>query len=168
MRNAGLGSWPERRLRITPDRDALWFEGQTTSHAGFAERVRRTAAGLAGLGIRRGDRVAWFSANHPSALETLFACGQLGAIWVPLNARLTAPEAQYILEHSGATVVVYGADQAPQAADLPSATPAVRSWVAVESPVAGAASSQPIGYERLLAGPIPSFGMSPSASTTPA
>jgi len=151
MRNAGLGSWPERRLRMTPDRDAIWFEGRTTSHAGFAERVRRTAAGLAGLGVRHGDRVAWFSANHPSALETLFACGQLGAIWVPINARLTVPEAQYILEHSGATAVVHGCDQAAQAADLVSAVPAVRSWIAIEPPPDGAGSAQSISYERLLA-----------------
>jgi fatty-acyl-CoA synthase len=39
MRDAGLGSWPERRLRISPDRDALWFEGTTTSYAGFADRL---------------------------------------------------------------------------------------------------------------------------------
>src|ERR1700759_670658 len=111
MRNAGLGSWAERRRGISGDRDALWFEGTTVSHAGFAERVRRAAAALAGLGVGRGTRVAWFSTNHPSALETLFACGQLGAIWVPVNARLAEPEARYILAHSGASVVVRGRDQ---------------------------------------------------------
>ncbi len=150
MRNAGLGSWPERRLRMTPDRDAIWFEGRTTSHAGFADRVRRAAAGLAGLGVRRGDRVAWFSGNHPSALETLFACGQLGAIWVPVNGRLTAPEAHYILAHSGATVVLHGADQARQAADLASATLPVRSWIAIEQPQPDATPPRSMDYEHLL------------------
>src|SRR6476646_11176894 len=105
MRNAGLGSWPERRLRLSPARDAIWFEGNTTSHAGFADRVRRAASALASLGVTAGDRVAWISGNHPSALETLYACGQLGAIWVPVNARLSPPEARYVLQHSGATVV---------------------------------------------------------------
>ncbi len=103
---------------MTPDRDAIWFEGATTSHGAFALRVRQAAAALAACGVRAGERVAWFSANHPSALETLYACGQLGAIWVPLNARLTAPEARYILEHSGACVVVHGGAQSPQAAAL--------------------------------------------------
>ena len=68
--------------------------GRRLSHAGFAQRVRRAAAALADLGVGAGDRVAWFGGNHPSALETLYACGQLGAIWVPVNARLTAPEAR--------------------------------------------------------------------------
>jgi len=150
MRNSGLGSWPERRLRMTPDRDAIWFEGRTTSHAGFAERVRRTAAGLASLGVGRGDRVAWFSANHPSALETLFACGQLGAIWVPVNGRLTTSEAQYILEHSGATMVVHGADQARQASGLAGTVPGVRSWVAIEPSPDVTDSSRSFDYEQLL------------------
>ena len=153
MRNAGLGSWPERRLRMSPERDAVWFEGTTTSHAGFAERVRRTAGALAGLGVRTGDRVAWTGANHPSALETLYACGQLGAIWVPVNARLTAPEAQYILEHSGASVVVHGRDHGELADTLRSELPDVRRWIAAEPPVTGGSDS--LSYEELLAAAAP-------------
>src|SRR5690349_20193839 len=118
MRNAGLGSWPERRLRITPDRDAIWFEDSTTSHAGFADRVRRAASMLASLGVSAGDRVAWISGNHPSALETLYACGQLGAIWVPVNARLTAAETAYVLGHSTPAVVLLGRGSEGLAASL--------------------------------------------------
>jgi fatty-acyl-CoA synthase len=149
VRNAGLGSWPERRLLLSPDRDAIWFEGTTTSHAGFAERVRRTAAALAGLGVAAGDRVAWTGGNHPSALETLYACGQLGAIWVPVNARLAAPEAEYVLTHSGASVAVHGRDHGGLADALRDRLPAVRHWVAAETPLAGGAGSLP--YEQLLA-----------------
>ncbi|MGY1823509.1 acyl-CoA synthetase [Geodermatophilus sp. SYSU D00079] len=153
MRNAGLGSWPERRLRSSPDRDAIWFEGTTTSHRGFADRVRRTAGALAALGVRAGERVAWTGGNHPSALETLYACGQLGAIWVPVNARLTAPEAEYVLQHSGASVVVHGRDSGELADALRDRLPGVRAWVAAEPPVAGGAGSLP--YEQLLAAADP-------------
>jgi fatty-acyl-CoA synthase len=149
VRNAGLGSWPERRLWISPDRDAIWFEGTTTSHAAFAHRVRRTAAALAGLGVAPGDRVAWTGGNHPSALETLYACGQLGAIWVPVNARLAAPEAEYVLSHSGASVVVHGRDHGALADALRGRAVGVRQWVAAEPPVDGGADSLP--YEDLLA-----------------
>jgi fatty-acyl-CoA synthase len=153
VRNAGLGSWPERRLRISPDRDAIWFEGTTTSHRGFAERVRRTAGALAGLGVGAGDRVAWTGSNHPSALETLYACGQLGAIWVPVNARLAAPEAEYVLGHSGASVVVHGGDLGTLADALRDRLPDVRTWVAAEPPTAGGTDSLP--YEELLAAAAP-------------
>ncbi|WP_413755601.1 acyl-CoA synthetase [Streptomyces sp. MMBL 11-3] len=153
MRDAGLGSWPERRLRASPDSDALHFEGTTTSHAGFAHRVRRAAAALAALGVRRGDRVAWCGANHPAALEVLYACAQLGAIWVPVNARLTAPEAAYVLEHSGATVVVHGRDLDGLAGALRDRVPAVRRWVVAEPPAGGSSASLP--YEDLLAAAEP-------------
>ncbi|MGK5114805.1 acyl-CoA synthetase [Geodermatophilus sp. CPCC 205506] len=165
MRNAGLGSWPERRLRISPDRDAIWFEGTTTSHAGFADRVRRTAGALAGLGIVAGDRVAWTGGNHPSALETLYACGQLGAIWVPVNARLTPPEAQYVLEHSGASVLVHGREHGELADALRDRLPGIREWVAAESPVAGGADSLP--YEELLATAVPEARDEPVALDDP-
>lgn len=153
MNNAGLGSWPERQLRSCPGQDAIWFEGTTTTHAGFAERVRRAAGALAGLRVRRGDRVAWVGGNHPSALETLYACGQLGAIWVPVNARLTASEAQYVLEHSGASVLVHGRDHGELADALRPRLPDVRAWVAAEPPAAGGGDSVP--YEELLAAAAP-------------
>ncbi|WP_253831045.1 acyl-CoA synthetase [Prauserella aidingensis] len=155
MRNAGLGSWTERRLLISPERDAIWFEGTTTSHGEFALRVRRTAAALAGLGVGRGDRVAWTGGNHPSALETLYACGQLGAIWVPVNARLAAPEAEYILRHAGASVVVHGRELGELADTLRDRLEGVRHWVAAEPPTEGGAGS--LRYEQLLADtdPVP-------------
>jgi fatty-acyl-CoA synthase len=153
LRNAGLGSWPERRLRISPGRDAIWFEGTRTSHAEFAQRVRRTAAALADLGVAPGDRVAWTGSNHPSALETLYACGQLGAIWVPVNARLAVPEAEYVLAHSGASLVVHGADHGFLADALRDRLDGVRQWIAAEPPVDGGADSLP--YEELLAGADP-------------
>ena len=149
MRNAGLGSWPERRLRISPQRPAIWFEGTTTTHGEFAHRVRRAAAALASLGVGRGDRVAWLGANHPAALETLYACGQLGAIWVPVNARFTPPEARYVLEHSGASLVVHGREHGTTADALRAQLPDVRHWAAAEPPLAGGADS--LDWQRLLA-----------------
>ncbi|MCZ2835971.1 acyl-CoA synthetase [Modestobacter sp. VKM Ac-2985] len=149
MRNAGLGSWPERRLRSSPHKPALWFEGTTTTHGEFALRVRRAATALAELGVQRGDRVAWFGTNHPAGLEVLYACGQLGAIWVPVNARFTPPEAQYVLEHSGASLVVHGREHGATADTLRAALPAVRHWVAAEPPLAGGADS--LDWATLLA-----------------
>ncbi len=153
MRNAGLGSWPERRLRISPQKPAIWFEGTTTTHGEFASRVRRAAAALDGLGVRRGDRVAWFGANHPTALEMLYASGQIGAIWVPVNARLTAPEARYVLDHSGAGLVVHGREHGTTADVLRAELPDVRHWIAAETPPAGGADS--LDWPQLLGDAAP-------------
>ena len=50
--------------------------------------------------------VALLSYNCPEMLETVFAANHLGAIAMPINWRLAAPEVRYILEHSGAKALV--------------------------------------------------------------
>jgi acyl-CoA synthetase (AMP-forming)/AMP-acid ligase II len=112
MNDEGLGSWPARRARKTPDRVAVVHHGQERTYRDLADRVQRLAAALRGLGLRRGDRVAYLGANHPAFLETLFAAGTLGAIFVPLNTRLAEEELAFVLEDSGSTVLVHSGDHA--------------------------------------------------------
>ncbi|AJT63025.1 o-succinylbenzoate--CoA ligase [Streptomyces chattanoogensis] len=120
MRNEGLGSWPARRARKTPHRTALIHHGTTVTYAELYERTTRLAHALRARGVRRGDRIAYLGPNHPSYLETLFAAGTLGAVFVPLNTRLAAPEIAYQLDDSGATVLVHGPAHAgpPGSADV--------------------------------------------------
>src|SRR5687768_17519693 len=108
MRNEGLGSWPARRARKTPDRPALIHDDQPFTYAALHDRVTRLAHALHDLGVRRGDRVAYLAPNHPTFLETLFATGCLGGIFVPLNTRLSGPEIAYQLADSGASTLIYG------------------------------------------------------------
>ena len=51
--------------------------------------------------------MAYLGENDPSFLETLFACGTLGAIFVPLNTRLAPPEIQFQLQDCGAVLLVH-------------------------------------------------------------
>jgi acyl-CoA synthetase (AMP-forming)/AMP-acid ligase II len=106
VRNEGIGSWPARRDRKTPHRVALRHAGREWTYRQLYERVCRLAHALRGMGIGRGDRVAYLGPNHPAYLETLFAAGTLGAIFVPLNTRLAAPELEYLLDDSGSRVLV--------------------------------------------------------------
>jgi fatty-acyl-CoA synthase len=69
-------------------------------------RVERMAGGLRSLGVQPGDRVAALLPNVPEFLELHFAAPGCGAVLVPLNTRLAAPEYAYVLEHSGATCLV--------------------------------------------------------------
>ena len=105
-RNQGIGSWPARRDRKTPHRVALSYAGRDWTYRELYRRSTRLAHALRELGVGRGDRVAYFGPNHPAYLETLFAAGTLGAVFVPINARLAEPELRYIVADSGAMVVV--------------------------------------------------------------
>ncbi|WP_330276451.1 long-chain fatty acid--CoA ligase [Lentzea sp. NBC_00516] len=107
MRNSGLGSWPHRRARMAPKREALTYDGVSTSYEEVAVRTTRLAWRLRELGVRHGDRVAYLGPNHPSFAETLFATHQLGAIFVPLNFRLSPAEINYQLGDCGAHVLVH-------------------------------------------------------------
>ncbi|MEH0109542.1 long-chain fatty acid--CoA ligase [Tersicoccus sp. MR15.9] len=107
MLNNGIGSWPHRRLPKSAGRTALVCRGRTTTYDELAERVDRLAAVLREHGVRPGDRVAYLGENHPAFLETLFAAGGCGAVFVPLNTRLAAPELRFALGDSGATVLVH-------------------------------------------------------------
>ena len=110
MRDGGLGSWPARRARMTPGRVAVIHGDTRITYAELARRSAALARGLRGRGARRGDRVAYLGPNHPAYLETLFATASLGAIFVPLNARLAAPEREFVLNDAGVSVLVEPAD----------------------------------------------------------
>jgi fatty-acyl-CoA synthase len=99
---------------MSPDRIALVRGGDAAAgeaprtYADLDDRTRRLAAGLRGLGVGRGDRVAYLGPNDPALLETLFATTALGAVFVPLNWRLAVPELTYIAGDCGASVLVHG------------------------------------------------------------
>jgi fatty-acyl-CoA synthase len=106
----GLGSWPWRRARITPDRTALVQGTRILTYGQLADRTAALAASLVRLGVRAGDRVAYLGANDIAVFETFFASTATGAIFVPLNTRLSGAEIRYMLDDCGASVLVHSPD----------------------------------------------------------
>ncbi len=102
----GVGRIIARRAELAANRRALTFEGRTLTFGAFAERIDRLAAALAAGGVNRNDRVGFLGLNHPAFFETMFAAGRLGAIFVPLNFRLTGPELSFIVNDAGVHTVV--------------------------------------------------------------
>ncbi|MEE8395199.1 MAG: AMP-binding protein [bacterium] len=103
-----LSHWIVRRAAFSPGHTAIHFQGEKLGYGALAALVDRTAGLLKhGLAIARGDRVAVLAHNNPNTLALLFACARLGAILVPLNWRLAAPEHVEILENCtpGALIV---------------------------------------------------------------
>jgi fatty-acyl-CoA synthase len=94
----------------TPEKAITVFEGETTTYAEMAANAAALAGGLSGRGVGRGGVVALLSYNRPEFLETMFAANYLGAIAMPINWRLAAPEIRFILEHSGAAALICDPD----------------------------------------------------------
>jgi acyl-CoA synthetase (AMP-forming)/AMP-acid ligase II len=144
VRDQGLGSWPSRRRRLSPDRIAVLHGDTARTYAELDDRRRRLAGGLRDLGVGRGDRVAYLGPNDPALLETLFATASLGGVFVPLNWRLTAPELAYIAADCGASVLVHAPDLAATAeAVAGDGTTAVRRRVALGAGFEALAGSRP-------------------------
>ncbi|WP_420991940.1 acyl-CoA synthetase [Cupriavidus sp. 30B13] len=97
----GMADWLRRRAARGPQRPALTSGGQTWSYGELVARAGQMAAVLAAGGVRPGQRVGYLGLNDPLFLVTQFACGWLGAIFVPLNFRLTGPELAFILNDAG-------------------------------------------------------------------
>jgi fatty-acyl-CoA synthase len=76
----------------------------------FAAMARSLAAALDELGVAAGDRVAIVSPNAARFLVSLFGVSAYGRVLVPVNFRLNPEEIGYILEHSGATVLLVDAE----------------------------------------------------------
>jgi fatty-acyl-CoA synthase len=93
-----VGAWTDRRARTGGDRLAIEDAERSLDYAALHARTLRCAGALEAAGIGRGDRVALLLGNRSAFLELVLAAARLGAIAVPINARLTAPEVHRVLE----------------------------------------------------------------------
>ncbi len=98
----------EASVERYPSHTALVFGERRWTYTQWHNRVRRFAQALSDMGVRPGDRVAFYVSTSENSVTTYFACQILGAVAVPLNYRLSPGEAAYIIRDSGARVVVYG------------------------------------------------------------
>ena len=98
------------------------------------------------MDVRPGDRVATLQVNTNQQVETYFAAAALDAVYVPLNFRARAAELTYMLNDSGARVLLAGSRYADHVRSFASDLHTVESYVALDEPVGGWLS-----YEDLLA-----------------
>ncbi|CAB3914737.1 Long-chain-fatty-acid--CoA ligase [Achromobacter insuavis] len=97
---------------VYPERAALLHGDRSQSWRVTDERCRRMAAALAAWGVRRGDVVAVLAPNTPALYEAHFGVPMAGAVLNALNTRLDARTLAFILEHGGATVLLYDSEYA--------------------------------------------------------
>jgi fatty-acyl-CoA synthase len=145
-----VAHWAEFR----PNAVALHFLGADVTWSGLRRRVEAAALRLASLGVSKGDRVAYLGYNHPEVLSLLFACAQLGALFVPLNFRLARAEHGQILADADASMLVVAPDFYEHAAAIRRQLPLMR-LVALEGTPAGWFAwdgPMPVGFEPKLPG----------------
>jgi long-chain acyl-CoA synthetase len=94
----------------TPDAPCLTFGPETLSFAEMDARASRVANALAAQGVQPGDRVAMIARNTPAHFELFFGCAKAGAIFLPVNWRLSAREIAGILADGAPAFLIIEAD----------------------------------------------------------
>jgi fatty-acyl-CoA synthase len=112
-----LSSFIAFHARRTPERPALSYRGEAISYARFDERVRKVGGWLASRGIGAGDVVAVLMKNSAAFLELAFATSHIGAVFLPINYRLSRHEVGYIIGHAGARILIADEELQSTAAD---------------------------------------------------
>jgi len=130
---------------IAPDRTAIVFEETRYSYMELSERSNRLANALTDMGISKGDRVALVDVNTNQCIETYFATAKLGAIYVPLNFRARADELAFMINDSGASVVLVGDRYAPMMNEIRGDIAGVQHFVTLGDEVDGM-----LQYENIL------------------
>jgi len=137
-----------RARRLYADREAVVDGDLRLTYAAFFDRCDRWSSALQRMGVRPGDRVATIAPNTHAQLESFYAVPQIGAVLVPINARLTPDDFAYILEHSGARVVCAHSDALDAVDSIRARVPSVERFVAYEG---GAGRQGWVDYEAELA-----------------
>jgi fatty-acyl-CoA synthase len=121
-----------------PDEIALVWRDQTFTWKTMHRRVNAMAAALkAEFGVGKGDRIIVQSQNCNQMLESMFACFQVGAVWVPTNFRQTPDEVAYLAQASGARGMICGHVFPEHAAACRAASPDLAFVIAIGSAAFG-------------------------------
>lgn len=111
-----LSSFVSFHARQSPARCAFKYQGAEISYAAFSRRIAVVGGWLAARGIGPNDVVAVLMKNSPAFLDIAFATSHIGAVFLPINFRLSADEVAYIAADSGARILIADQELASTAA----------------------------------------------------
>ncbi|MDB5548915.1 MAG: AMP-dependent synthetase and ligase [Tardiphaga sp.] len=114
------------------DTTCFVFEGRSTSFGDFDRHTSQVANGLAALGIKPNERVAYLGKNSDTYFELLLGAVKAKIVMTPVNWRLAGPEIAFIVEDCKAAVVFVGPEFIEQLRGLQSQLPSVRVFMTIE------------------------------------
>jgi fatty-acyl-CoA synthase len=147
-----IGDWAARGAMYWPTRVAVRDDasGRSFTYAEMDARSEHVAGWLHSRGVVRGDRVGALAHNGIEILDLLFACGKLGAVFVPYNWRLAAPELEALVSMTAPRVLFCSAELLP--AGRSAASRALPPFDVVDL---GLPTLRVDAYEDILASPLP-------------
>ena len=123
----------------TPDKAAYVMagSGETVTYRQLEDRSNQGAQLFRALGLARGDSIALLMDNNARYFEICYAAQRSGLFFTAMSSRLSAQEAEYIIDDCGATLLVVSASLADQAAALAARNPRVAHRYVVGGAIPG-------------------------------
>lgn len=125
-----IGALFDLTVKKYGDKEAL-FDCKTNkryTYCQWQQEVNRLANALQVNGIRKGDVVSTFLFNREELATALFACAKIGAVFNPINFRLTQEELAYILEDFSPKVVLFEEGLAEVVSNVVERFPTIAFW----------------------------------------
>ena len=151
FKNLNPISFLDRSSFVYPDKPAIIYGDLTYTYAEMATRVNALAGALLSEGVEKGDRVAFLVPNTPAMLEGHYGPLKIGAVLVAINIRLSAREISFILNHSGAKVLVFDSEFADLVKSIKDQTQGVLRYVQVVDTAPKSDDMDGPEYEEFLA-----------------
>ncbi len=130
---SGAGDLLARNARNFPNETAMIFGETRLTWAEMNARANRFVSSLQKLGIGFGDRVALYARNSNQWVEALFGLAKIGVISVTVNYRLTANEAAFIAENSGAKAIIFDDYTSENAVEITNNVESVEFLIGIDS-----------------------------------
>jgi long-chain acyl-CoA synthetase len=116
------------------DKHAYVFEGKAVTYGELDNAVSRFAAGLAEMGLKKGDHVAMLLGNSPYFVIGLYGCLRLGATVIPVNPIYTADEIAYIINNGDVKAIIAPDMLVPLLKNVETLLPSVEHLIICETP----------------------------------
>ncbi|MEM3484383.1 MAG: long-chain fatty acid--CoA ligase [Candidatus Methanomethyliaceae archaeon] len=108
----------KRNRRLFPRKPAIIEGDRAFTYEDLTARVNRLANALKGMGITKGDRVAFMGPNCHEFVEFYLACAKTGCIAVPVNARFSPDEVKYLIHHSESSLFILKEEDAEKQREI--------------------------------------------------
>jgi long-chain acyl-CoA synthetase len=140
-----IGDMLRRDAKLFSRKVGLIDGGKSFTYSEMNSRANKLTHALLGLGMKKGDRIAFMGNNCHQFVEYYFALSKAGFVSVPVNARFSSDEASYIINHSESVALIYTEELEATAVKMRKTTAGVQ-WIIST----GQAGEGVLSYEKIL------------------
>ncbi len=161
--------WLRRSARRFPDKVALVYEQQRWTYEALDQRTDHLAAALVDAGVRRQDRVAVLLDNSAEAVISLYGILKAGGCFIMLAGSIKGAKLRYILDNSGANVLITHTSKAAVVSDALSSGPSDCRviWVGPEMQIPQEQAKSSLSWDGLFCEPASGLASTHADGTLP-